>query len=117
MESVAVIYLENAEGASCEVQQNVSNAPALCALSEEVHVSLGDVLDGSDGQFDVGCPCQKVTPSEGGPGSCAGQYGHKVEAHHSQDEPTCLGHYLATPSIDQGWSLMHFFSLLYIKHD
>ena len=51
MESVAVIYLENAEGASCEVQENVSNAPALCALSEEVHVGLGDVLDSSEFRY------------------------------------------------------------------
>ena len=46
-------HLQNAKSSTGEVQQNVADTPPLGAFSDKVHVRLGDVLDGSDHQFDV----------------------------------------------------------------
>ena len=54
--------LHDAQTASGEVQEDVSDAPALSALPLVVHDGLGEVLDERDEELDVGAQVEELQP-------------------------------------------------------
>lgn len=57
-------HLEDAEGASGEVEEDVANAPTNGTLASEVHVGLGDILDQRDPELHIGAVEEEVQPGD-----------------------------------------------------
>ena len=57
-------HLEHAQSSSCEVEEDVPDAPTNCTFSSEVHESLWYVLDQGDPQLHVGAVVEEVQPHD-----------------------------------------------------
>ena len=86
-------HLHHAECATCEVKQDIANAPTHCALPLVVHESLRDIFDESDAQLDIGAVGEEGQPVDN-TGQSEYQSDGNKDANAGQDSITHFGHRL-----------------------